>query len=140
MRFMILVKASAGSEAGVLPTEDLAGPMADYHEDLAKAGVLVDGSGLKPTSKGFRLKYAGDKRIVTDGPFTETREIIAGYTVIKVNSVEEALHWFKLFPNPHQQDCEIEMRQLYELDDFGPLEAIDRFRELGMSGAEKKSS
>ena len=139
MRFMIMVKATADSEAGVLPTEELASPMADYHEEMAAAGVLVDGSGLKPTSNGFRLKYAGDKRIVIDGPFTETKEIIAGYSLIKVNSVEEALYWFKRFPNPHNADCEIEMRQLYELDDFGPLESMDRFRELGMGGAEKKA-
>ncbi|WP_439543705.1 YciI family protein [Hyphomicrobium sp.] len=139
MRFMIMVKATADSEAGVLPTEELACPMADYHEEMAKAGVLIDGSGLKPTSKGFRLQYAGDKRIVIDGPFTETKEVIAGYSLIKVNSVEEALYWFKRFPNPHNADCEIEMRQLYELEDFGPLESMDRFRELGMGGAEKKA-
>ena len=139
MRYMILVKATADSEAGVLPTEELAGPMADYHEELVKAGVLVDGSGLRPTKDGYRLKYQGDKRILIDGPFTESKELIAGYTVIKVKSTDEALHWFKRFPNPHNADCEIELRRLYELEDFGPLPSMDRFREMGISGAEKKS-
>jgi hypothetical protein len=139
MRFVILIKATADSEAGVLPTEELACPMADFHEEMAAAGVLIDGSGLKPTSKGFKLKYQGDKRTVIDGPFTETKEIIAGYTLIQTDTVEEAVAWFKRFPNPHNADCEIEMRQLYELDDFGPLESMDRFRELGISGAEKKA-
>lgn len=139
MRFMILIKATIDSEAGVMPTEELAGPMADYHEEMVKAGVLVDGNGLKPTSKGWRLKYSGGKRVVTDGPFTETKEVVAGYTILKVNSAEEALDWFRRCPNAHQQDCEIELRQLYELEDFGPMEAMDRFREMGISGAEKKA-
>jgi hypothetical protein len=139
MRFMILIKATASSEAGDMPTEELASKMADFHEEMAKAGVLVDGNGLKPTVRGWRLKYAGDKRLLTDGPFTETKEVIAGYTIINVKSDEEALSWFRRFPNPHYGDCEIEMRQLYELEDFGPMEAMDRFRELGMSGAEKKA-
>ncbi|WP_072396352.1 YciI family protein [Hyphomicrobium sp. CS1GBMeth3] len=139
MRYVILVKATVDSEAGTMPTEELAGPMADYHEEMAKAGVLVDGNGLRPTSAGYRLKYQGDKRILIDGPFTETKEIIAGYTIIKVTSTEEALGWFKRFPNPHNADCEIELRRLYELEDFGPLESMDRFRELGINGAEKKS-
>lgn len=139
MRYMIIVKATANSEAGVLPTEELAAPMADYHEELAKAGVLVDGNGLQPTSKGWRLRYSGGKRMLIDGPFTETKEIIAGYTIIKVSSPEEALAWFQRFPNPHMEDCEIELRRLYELEDFGPVESMERFRELGMSGAEKKA-
>lgn len=139
MRYMIIIKATTDSEAGVLPTEELTCPMADFHEEMAKAGVLVDGNGLQPTSKGYRLKYQGDKRLVIDGPFTETKEIIAGYTLINVKSTEEALYWFKRFPNPHNADCEIELRRLYELEDFGPLESMDRFREMGISGAEKKS-
>lgn len=139
MRYMIMVKATADSEAGVLPTEELAGPMADFHEEMQKAGVLVDGNGLQPTSKGYRLKYQGDKRILIDGPFTETKEVIAGYTLIKVKSTEEALYWFQRFPNPHMADCEIELRRVYELEDFGPLESMDRFREMGISGAEKKA-
>jgi len=139
MRYMILVKATADSEAGVLPTEELAGPMADYHEELIKAGVLIDGNGLRPTSAGYRLKYQGDKRILIDGPFAETKEVVAGFTLINVKSEEEALYWFQRFPNPHQSDCEIELRRLYELDDFGPLESMDRFREMGIAGAEKKA-
>jgi hypothetical protein len=139
MRYMIIIKATADSEAGALPTEELAGAMADFHEEMVRAGVLVDGSGLRPTKDGFRLKYQGDKRILTDGPFTETKEIIAGYTIIKVKSTEEAVDWFKRFPNPHFGDCEIELRRLYELEDFGPMEAMDRFREMGISGAEKKA-
>ncbi|MGE3229264.1 MAG: YciI family protein [Hyphomicrobium sp.] len=139
MRYMILVKATADSEAGVLPTEELAGPMADYHEELIKAGVLIDGNGLRPTSAGYRLKYQGDKRVLIDGPFTETKEIVAGFTLINVKSEEEALTWFQRFPNPHTADCEIELRRLYELEDFGPLESMDRFREMGIAGAEKKA-
>ena len=139
MRYMIMVKATVDSEAGVLPTEELAGSMADFHEDMQKAGVLLDGNGLQPTSKGYRLKYQGDKRILIDGPFAETKEVIAGYTLIQVKSEEEALAWFQRFPNPHMADCEIEMRRVYELEDFGPMDAMDRFREMGISGAEKKA-
>jgi hypothetical protein len=128
MRFMILVKASADSEAGAMPKEDMFRVMADYHEELAKAGVLVDANGLQPTSKGFRLQYKGGKRLLVDGPFAESKEVIAGYTTINVKSKEEALDWFKRFPQPHNSDCEIEMRQIFELDDFGPSEQIERFR------------
>jgi len=139
MRYMILVKASAESEAGAMPEDDMVSAMADYHEELAKAGVLVDANGLHPTSKGWRQKYQGGKRMVIDGPFTETKEVIGGYTIINVSSPEEALHWLKRFPNPYQQDGEIEMRQLFELEDFNPSEAIDRFREMGVAGAQKQS-
>jgi hypothetical protein len=139
MRYMILIKATADSEAGVMPTEELAGPMADFHEEMQNAGVLVDGNGLQPTSKGYRLQYRGDKRMLIDGPFTETKEVVAGYTLIKVKSTEEALYWFQRFPNPHMTDCEIELRRVYELEDFGPLESMDRFRAMGISGAEKKA-
>jgi hypothetical protein len=139
MRYLILVKATAESEAGVMPTEELAACMADFHEEMARAGVLVDGNGLRPTSQGYRLKYSGSKTMLIDGPFTETKEIVAGYTMIKVGSEAEALQWFQRFPKPHFTDCEIELRRVYELEDFGPLEAMDRFRELGISGAEKKA-
>ena len=133
MRFMIIVKATRDSEAGVMPEETLIAQMATYHEELAKAGVLVDASGLQASSKGWRIRYAGGTRIVTDGPFAETKELIAGYTVIQVKSREEALAWTKRFPNPAGagKDTEIEVRQLFELDDFGPSEAVDRFRDLG---------
>jgi hypothetical protein len=130
MRFMILVKANKDSEAGVMPEESLFAAMADYHEELAKAGVLLDASGLKPTSNAWRIKYSGGKRTVIDGPFTEAKELVAGYTLIQVKSREEALEWTRRFPNPAMQDGEIEVRELFELDDFGSSEAIDRFRDL----------
>lgn len=138
MRYMILVKASASSEAGVMPGEDMLKAMADYHEELAKAGVLVDGNGLHPTSQGYRLRYSDGKRTLIDGPFAETKEVIAGYTMIKVTSAEEALAWFKRFPQPHYEDCEIELRQMFELEEFGEGEQIDRFREMeiGVKGAQ----
>ena len=132
MRFMILVKANRDSEACVMPGEELIAQMAAYHEELAQAGALLDGSGLQSSAKGFRVKYAGGQRIVVDGPFAETRELVAGYTIIQVQSREEAVAWAKRFPNPagEGKDCEIEVRQLFELEDFGPSEAIERFRDL----------
>lgn len=133
MRFMILVKATKDSEAGVFPSEELFHAMADYHEALAKAGVLLDAHGLHPTSKGWRVKYSGDKRTVIDGPFTETKELVAGYTLIQVNSREEAMEWVSRFPNPHVTEGEIEVRQLFDLEDFGDIPAIERFRELDAS-------
>ena len=132
MRFMILVKATKDSEAGVMPEESLFSAMADYHEELAKAGILLDASGLKPTSKGWRVKYSGGKRTVIDGPFTEAKELVAGYTLIQVKSREEAVEWTRRFPNPAMQDGEIEVRELFELEDFGSSEAIDRFRDLAV--------
>jgi hypothetical protein len=131
MRFMFIVKANADSEAGVMPSEELFAAMADYHEELAKAGALVDASGLHPTSKGARIRYSGGKRTITDGPFTESKEIVAGYTIIQVNSREEAMDWARRFPSPMgDEDGEIEVRQLFDLDDFEPSPAIDRFRKL----------
>ena len=133
MRYMIIVKANADSEAGVMPPESLLAAMAAYHEALAYAGVLLDGTGLKASSHGWRVRYeAGDRRRVIDGPFAETKELIAGYTLIQVRSREEALEWSRRFPNPTIDggDCEIEVRKLFELDDFQPSEAIDRHREL----------
>jgi hypothetical protein len=135
MRFMIIVKASKDTERGVMPGEDLLATMADYHQELAKAGVLLDANGLHPSSGGWRIKYEGGKRRIVDGPFTETNELIAGYTIIQVNSREEALEWARRFPNPHQEDGEIEIRQLFELEDFIPGEAIERFRNMGVAAA-----
>jgi len=134
MRFMIIVKATKDSEAGVMPEEELIAEMATYHEALAKAGVLLDASGLQASAKGWRVKYSGGKRTVVDGPFAETKELIAGYTLIQVKSRQEALEWSKRFPNPAGEgtQCEIEVRQLFELEDFGPSEAVDRFREIGV--------
>ena len=135
MRFMIIVKASRDSEAGVMPAESLLAAMAKYHEDLAKAGVLLDANGLHPSSKGARIRYAGGKRNVIDGPFTATKELIAGFTFIQVKSKAEAIEWAKRMPAPHGEhnDCEIEVRQLFELEDFGSSEAIERFREMGVA-------
>ncbi|MGH7410869.1 MAG: YciI family protein [Candidatus Methylomirabilis sp.] len=134
MRFMIIVKATKDSEAGIMPEEKLIAEMAKYHEELQKAGVLLDASGLQPSSKGWRIKYSGGKRTVVDGPFAETKELIAGYTFIQVKSREEAIEWTKRFPNPAigGKEGEIEVRQLFELEDFGPSEAIGRFREMGV--------
>jgi len=132
MRFMIVVKATADSEKGVWPTERQFEEMGNFHEELAKAGVLVDASGLKPTSKGWRVKYDGRKITVVDGPFTETKELVAGYTIINVKSREEALEWTKRFPNPSLDGgkAEIEVRPFYELEDFPPSAAVERFREI----------
>jgi hypothetical protein len=133
MRYMIVVKATPDSEAGVMPEESLLAQMAAYHEELARAGVLVEGAGLKASSQGWRIKYApGGKRTLIDGPFTETKELIAGYTIINVESREEALEWTRRFPNPAHGDKagEIEVRPFFELEDFGRSPAVDRFREL----------
>ncbi len=141
MRFMIIVKATKDSEAGVMPEgkemEKLVGAMATYHEELAKAGALLDASGLQPSSKGWRIKHSGEKRTFIDGPFAETKELIAGYTIIQVKSREEALEWTKRFPNPAMKDGEIEVRELHEPEEFLPSEAVERFRKLGV-GTKKK--
>jgi hypothetical protein len=118
VRFMILVKASNESEAGVMPSQELLHTMGEYHEQLAKAGVLLDANGLQPTSKGWRIRYSGGARTVIDGPFTETKELLAGYTIIQVKSREEALEWARRYPNPYPGDGEIEVRQIFELEDF----------------------
>ncbi len=139
MRFMIIVKATPDSEAGRWPedSDKLFEAMRIYHEELAKAGALLDASGLHPSSKGWRVRYDGDKRTVVDGPFTESKELIAGYTLIQVRSREEALEWTRRFPNPvgTNQRAEIEVRQLYEMEDFEGIASegeIEKFRELGM--------
>jgi len=141
MRYMIIVKATKDSEAGVMPPESLLAEMAAYHEELARAGVLVDASGLQRSGLGWRVRYAGPKRTVVDGPFAETKELIAGYTVIQVKSREEALDWSRRFPNPTLDggDCEIEVRRMFDLEDFGAGEAVDRFREIGVGGVEHKA-
>ena len=135
MRFMIIVKATPDTEAGVMPDDSLLAAMASYHEELASAGVLLDGTGLQPSSKGWRIRYSGGRRSVIDGPFTEAKELIAGYTLIQVRSKEEAMEWTRRFPAPHGEhtDAEIEVRQLFELEDFAPGAAIDRFRDLDAS-------
>src|SRR5688572_2831619 len=132
MRFMILVKATRDSEAGKQAPESLFGEMATYHEQLAKAGVLLDGSGLQPSAKGWRIRYSGNKRTVVDGPFAETKELVAGYTLIQTKTREEALEWARRFPNPSidRGEAEIEVRQLYELEDFEPNAQIERFEAI----------
>ena len=142
MRFMILVKASQDSEAGVMPTDEGIATMGRYHEELAKAGLLLEGNGLHPTSKGWRVKYAGDKVTVVDGPFAETKELVAGYTLIQCNSREEALEWSRRFPNPvgDGRAAEIEVRQLFELEDFVQGEGVAKFRELDAQLAKSKAS
>jgi hypothetical protein len=140
MRFMMIVKATQDSEAGVMPPEKLFAEMQKYHEELAKAGVLLDASGLQASSKGFRVKYNGTKRTVVDGPFAETKELIAGYTIIQVKSREEALEWARRFPNPSIDGGlgEIEVRRFFELEDFAPSESIDKFREMEKNLGKKK--
>jgi hypothetical protein len=132
MRFMMIVKAKKDSEAGVMPSDELISAMTKYNEELVKAGVLLDGAGLQPSSKGFRVRYPGGKPTIIDGPFAETKELIAGYWIIKVNSREEAVAWAKRIPAPHGKDAdgEIEVRQFFELEDFAPSEAIDEARKL----------
>jgi len=139
MRFMMIVRASRESEAGVMPTNEMIATMTKFNEELQKAGVLVDLSGLQPTSKGFRVKFSGGKRTIVDGPFTESKEIIAGYWVINVKSRQEALEWAKKVPAPQEKgEGEIEVRQFFELEDFAPSPAIDQARELEKKMAAKK--
>jgi hypothetical protein len=137
---MIIVKATKDTEAGAIPEESMFEAMATYHEELATAGALVDANGLQPTSKGWRIRYSGDTRTVTDGPFAETKELIAGYTLIQAKSREDALAWAKRFPNPvgRGKDAEIEVRQVFELEDFGPSEAVERFKDIETTSSPKK--
>ena len=119
MRFMILVKADKNSEAGILPDEKLLAEMGKYNEDLAKAGVLLAAEGLQPSSKGARVKFAGNERTIIEGPFAETKELIAGFWLWQVKSKDEAIEWVKRCPNPFPGESEIEIRQLFETEDFG---------------------
>jgi hypothetical protein len=120
MRFMVIVKATKESEAGVLPKHELLAAMGKFNDELVKAGVLLAADGLQPSSKGARVKFSGSKRTVIDGPFTETKELIAGFWLLQVKSKEEAIEWVKRCPNPHEGDSEIEIRQVFEAEDFGP--------------------
>src|SRR5688500_11376483 len=119
MRFMVLVKADKNSEAGELPDKKILAEMGKYNEELAKAGVLLAGEGLHPSSKGARVKFSGDRRTVVDGPFPETKELIAGFWMFQVKSKEEAIEWVKRCPNPMEGESEIEIRQVFEANDFG---------------------
>ena len=140
MRFMMIVKANQDSEAGKMPSEELFAAMGKYNEELMKAGVLVDLSGLQPSSKGARVRFNGGKRTVIDGPFAETKELIAGYWIINVKSKEEAIEWALRVPAPHGEgeEGEIEIRPFFELEDFAPSEAVDRARQLGEELAASK--
>jgi hypothetical protein len=127
MRFMILVKANEASEAGELPSEQLLTEMGAYNDTLAKAGILLEAAGLQPSSRGARVKFSpGQQRTVIDGPFAETKELIAGYWLIQVKSKEEAIEWVKRVPNPHDDPFEIEIRQLFEMPDFGEAYTPER--------------
>jgi hypothetical protein len=119
MRFMILVKADKNSEAGIMPSTELLAAMGKYNEELVKAGVMLAGEGLQPSSKGARVKFSGTKRTVVDGPFSEAKELIAGFWLIQVKSKEEAIEWVKRCPNPTEGESEIEIRQVFEAEDFG---------------------
>jgi hypothetical protein len=136
MRFMVIVKASKDSEAGIMPSEELLGAMAAFNEEMVKAGVMVDGGGLQPSAKGARIRYDRDKRTVIDGPFAETKELIAGYWIIQVKSKEEAIEWMMRVPNPHDEGGEIEIRQMFELEDFGDSAAVEHHRVLEATMAE----
>ena len=120
MRFMIIIKATKDSEAGALPDEKLLAAMGKFNEELVKAGVMLAGEGLHPSSKGARVKFSGAKRTVIDGPFAETKELIAGFWIWQVKSKQEAIDWVKRCPNPNAGESEIEIRQVFEAEDFGP--------------------
>ena len=144
MRFMVIVKATKDSEAGVMPSEKLLAEMGKFNEELAKAGVMLAGEGLHPSSKGFRVRFSGTKRTVIDGPFAEAKELVAGFWLWQVRSKEEALEWVRRCPNPHAEECEIEVRQVFEADDFGEAftpelrEQEERVRRIEKENKSKK--
>jgi len=136
MRFLMIVKASKESEAGVMPSETLLAEMAKYNEALVKAGVMLDGTGLKPSSQGARVKYSGSKRTIVDGPFAETKELVAGFWIIQVKSKDEAIEWAKRVPF---EDGEVELRPFFELEDFAPGPAIEHHKDIGKQLEKQKS-
>jgi hypothetical protein len=141
MRVMVVVKASKDSEAGVLPDQKILSEMGKFNEELVKAGVMLAGEGLHPSSKGKRVHYSGTKRTVIDGPFTETKELIAGFWLWQVRSMDEAIEWAKRCPNPHAGESEIEIRPVFEAEDFGPAltpELQERDAKLRAQIAQKK--
>ncbi|TMJ03723.1 MAG: YciI family protein [Alphaproteobacteria bacterium] len=139
MRFMVIVKATRDSEAGKMPSEEMLAAMAKFNEELVKAGVMLDGAGLKPTSQGARIRFSGGQRSVIDGPFTETKELIAGYWIIQVKNKAEAIEWMKRCPNPYNEDGEIELRQFFELEDFGESPAVEHHKAVGEQIAAQKN-
>jgi hypothetical protein len=141
MRFMVMVKATKDSEAGVMPSPKLMTAMGNFNEELVKAGVMLAGEGLQPSSKGVRVKFSGDKRTVIDGPFAETKELVAGFWIFQVKSLEEAIEWIKRCPNPMEGESEIEIRQVFEAEDFGdslPPEVREQEERLRAQVAAKK--
>jgi hypothetical protein len=140
MRFMVIVKATENSEAGILPSEEMLAEMGRYNEELVKAGVMLAGEGLQPSSKGARVRFSGPKRTVIDGPFSETKELIAGFWLIQAKSKEEAIEWVKRCPNPMPgEDSEIEIRQVFEAEDFGEAftpELREQEQRIGVLAAE----
>ena len=132
MRYMLIIKATRDSESGVLPGEDMLERMTAFHEELARAGVLVDATGLRPSASGWRVEYRDGHRSFVDGPFAETKEIIAGFTIIRVANEAQARAWTLKLPNPALDggNCHIEVRQLYEMEDLGPSAAVERFQQL----------
>ena len=145
MRFMVIVKATKDSEAGKMPSEELLAPMGNFNEELVKAGVMLSGDGLRPSSQGARVRFSGDKRSVIDGPFAETKELVAGFWMWKCKSLAEAINWVKRCPHPHPgSECEIEIRQVFEMEDFGDemtpelREQEDRLRTQAEANAMKK--
>lgn len=140
MRYMMIVKASKESEAGVMPSQELIAEMGSYNEQLAKAGILLDAAGLQGSSKGFRVKFTADgKKTVVDGPFTESKELVAGYWIIQVKSREEALEWAKRAPSPHPgHETAIEVRRFFELEDFPPSEGLNKHIELSKEVQKQK--
>ena len=141
MRFMMIVKASKGCEAGKMPSEEVLAAMAKYNEELVNAGVLVDLAGLQSSAKGFRVRFSGGKTTVIDGPFAETRELVAGYWIINVKSREEALDWARRIPVPPDSDeeAEIEVRQFFEMEDFAPSKAVEHHKAVGKKLAAGKN-
>src|SRR5262245_11359749 len=142
MRFMVLIKANKDSEAGVMPSKQLLTEMGKFNEELVKAGVMLAGEGLQPSSKGARVRFSGSKRTVIDGPFAETKELVAGYWIWQVKSKEEAIEWVKRCPNPMPTESEIEIRQIFEAEDFGAelTPELREHEELLRKTIAKKSS
>lgn len=144
MKFMVIVKATKDSEAGIMPSEQLLAEMTKYNEELSKGGIMLAGDGLQPSSKGARVKFSGTQRTVTDGPFTETKELMAGYWIWQCKSKEEAIEWVKKCPNPMPGESEIEIRPIFEPDDFGEAftpELREKWERIGAEGkARQKKS
>jgi hypothetical protein len=141
MRFMVMVKANEDTEAGVMPTEEELAAMGAFNEQLVQAGIMLAGDGLHPSSRGARVHFSGDKRTVVDGPFAESKELIAGYWIIQVKSLEEAIEWVKRVPNPTGEESQIEIRQIFEADDFGMSpELLEQNRRLREQTAGQQSS